>query len=49
VRKKRDPGRCFLKAGFSKAGIKQKTKHGPMLRLEMGLFDVIYCYQEARP
>lgn len=46
VRRKRDPGRCFIKAGFHKAGIQQKTKHGPMLRLEMGLFDVIHCFQE---
>jgi hypothetical protein len=49
VKKKRDPGRCFLRAGFTKVGIKQKTKHGPMLRLEMGLFDVISCYQESLP
>lgn len=49
VRRKRDPGRCFRKAGFFKAGIKQKTKHGPMIRWEMGLFDVIQCYQAARP
>jgi hypothetical protein len=47
VRRKRDPGRCFLRAGFHRAGIKQKTKHGPMLRLEMGLFDVAWCFQEA--
>lgn len=49
VRKKRDPGRCFRKAGFFKVGIKQKTKHGPMVRWEMGIFDVIQCYQELRP
>jgi len=49
VRRKRDPGRCFIKAGFHKAGIRKKTKHGPMLRLEMGLFDVISCYQGSQP
>ena len=35
VKHKRDPGRCFIKAGFKRIAIKQKTKHGAMLRLEM--------------
>src|SRR5262249_4615623 len=47
VRHKRDPGRCFVRAGFKRCGVRQKTKHGPMLRLEMGLFDVVQCYQEV--
>lgn len=35
VKKKRDPGRCFIKAGFHKVAVREKTKHGRMLRLEM--------------
>lgn len=46
VKHKRDPGRCFIKAGFKAVRIKQKTKHGPMLRLEMGEDDVRRCVQE---
>ena len=46
VRHKRDPGRCFLKAGFKRIRIKDKTKHGPMLRMEMSLDEVRRCVQE---
>jgi hypothetical protein len=46
VRRKRDPGRCFIKAGFRKVSRKEKTKHGPMLRFEMGLDEVRTCVQE---
>ena len=48
VRHKRDPGRCFIKAGFHKIGVKEKTKHGPMLRLEMDEVEVLACYEEYR-
>ena len=43
---KRDPGRCFIKAGFRKVTIKEKTKHGPMLRLEMDRDGVEACFME---
>lgn len=46
VRRKRDPGRCFRKAGFRAVAIKKKTKHGPMLRLEMCEWEVQKCVQE---
>jgi hypothetical protein len=46
VRRKRDPGRCFVKAGFRRIGIKERTKHGPMLRLEMEQEEVCRCVQE---
>jgi len=46
VRHKRDPGRCFVKAGFRRIRVKAKTKHGPMLRLEMPESEVRHCVQE---
>lgn len=46
VRRKRDPGRCFLKAGFKFIRIKEKTKHGPMARFEMCRCEVQRCVQE---
>ena len=46
VRHKRDPGRCYLKAGFHRVVIKEKTKHGPMLRLEMERDEVRNCLEE---
>lgn len=46
VRRKRDPGRCFIKAGFRPIRIKSKTKHGRMLRLEMEELEVRKCVQE---
>jgi hypothetical protein len=46
VRPKRDPGRCFRKAGFRAITIKQKTKHGPMLRMEMDENGVQGCVKE---
>lgn len=47
VRRKRDPGRCFVKAGFKRIRIKEKTKHGPMLRLEMDAETVRDCVRET--
>lgn len=46
VRRKRDPGRCFIKAGFHFIRIKEKTKHGPMARFEMERDEVQRCVQE---
>jgi hypothetical protein len=46
VKRKRDPGRCFIKAGFLRVSTKTKTKHGPMLRLEMPESEVRKCVQE---
>lgn len=46
VKHKRDPGRCFIKAGFKKIWISVKTKHGPMLRLEMDAGEVAKCMAE---
>ena len=46
VRRKRDPGRCFIKAGFRPIRIKAKTTHGPMLRLEMDEEEVRCCVQD---
>lgn len=46
VKRKRDPGRCFIKAGFRSTGRKEKTKHGPMLRFEMDESEVQRCVQE---
>jgi hypothetical protein len=46
VRAKRDPGRCFVKAGFRRIRIKDKTKHGRMLRLEMDVAEVKNCVRE---
>jgi hypothetical protein len=46
VRRKRDPGRCFIKAGFQPIRIKEKTKHGRMLRLEMTQDEVRECVRE---
>ena len=46
VRRKRDPGRCFIKAGFHRVSVKEKTKHGPMLRMEMDQDEVRRCVQE---
>jgi len=43
VRHKRDPGRCFIKAGFHRVSVKERTKHGPMLRLEMSVDEVSRC------
>ena len=43
IRRKRDPGRCFIKAGFRPVRIKEKTKHGRMLRLEMDAETVREC------
>lgn len=48
VKHKRDPGRCFIKAGFNKVKVKKKTKHGPMLRLEMSSHQVEMCMYEAQ-
>ena len=47
VKHKRDPGRCFIKAGFRGIKVKQKTKHGPMLRLEMNIDEVTNCMCEV--
>lgn len=46
VKHKRDPGRCFIKAGFKRVALKQKTKHGPMLRFEMDEAEVARCIME---
>lgn len=46
VRAKVTPGRCFLLAGFEPIRIKEKTKHGPMLRMEMQYESVRKCVQE---
>lgn len=46
VRRKRDPGRCFIKAGFRRVSRKEKTKHGPMLRFEMDADVVAGCVRE---
>ena len=46
VRRKRDPGRCFLRAGFKSITVKEKTKHGPMLRMEMDQEEVRRCVRE---
>jgi hypothetical protein len=45
VRRKRDPGRCFIRAGFHPVAVKNKTKHGRMLRLEMSSELVEKCLQ----
>lgn len=45
VRHKRDPGRCFIKAGFKVVTVKDRTKHGRMLRLEMDEDAVCDCVQ----
>jgi hypothetical protein len=42
----RNPGYCFLVAGFRKVSVKQKTKHGKMLRLEMDADEVRCCVDE---
>lgn len=46
VNHKRDPGRCFIRAGFYPVGIRNKTKHGRMLRLEMSRIVVAECAAE---
>jgi hypothetical protein len=46
VKRKRDPGRCFKRAGFVPVRIKNKTKHGPMLRMEMSQDEVCRCVKE---
>lgn len=46
IRRKRDPGRCFVKAGFRPISFKERTKHGKMLRLEMGKEAVGDCLRE---
>jgi hypothetical protein len=46
VKHKRDPGRCFIKAGFEPIQIRSKTKHGKMLRLEMDADSVGGCTLE---
>lgn len=46
VRRKRDPGRCFTKAGFRWLVTKLKTKHGPMARFEMDVNTVQQCVKE---
>ena len=42
----RNPGYCFIMAGFKKVGVRKKTKHGPMLRLEMDIDTVRECVRE---
>lgn len=39
----KEAGKCFVKAGFRRVTIKEKTKHGPMLRLEMDQWEVMHC------
>lgn len=43
IKNQRNPGYCFLMAGFHRVAIKAKTKHGPMLRLEMDKPEVKRC------
>jgi len=42
----KEPGKCFVKAGFRRVTVRDKTKHGPMLRLEMDQWEVMHCVQE---
>lgn len=43
-----NPGYCFVKAGFHKASVKEKTKHRAVLRLEMDEAGVQSCLDEYR-
>ena len=42
----KEPGKCFVKAGFKRGTVKLKTKHGRMLRMEMEESEVSRCVRE---
>lgn len=46
VHGKHCPGWTYLKAGFHYVSTKEKTKHGPMDRLEMDDDEVLLCLAE---